>query len=199
MQYFSSSRRQLFVGLALLLCAAVAAEAKPRRARAEARSHAAPYATLHPQARVRLQSAMKEMRRRGLRPHVTSAYRSRAAQRAIYACSQKRRCRARRGIYGARRPGTSLHEAGLAVDLAGVARGSRRHRRLTPRGRQMVRVMRKHGFNWRYGLKDPAHFEINPRRAGYRSGQAAINARHRRYTAKYSLRLASRRARSRRA
>ena len=93
----------------------------------------------------------------------------------------------RRGIYGARRPGTSMHEAGLAVDLGGVAAG-RRQRRLTPKGRQMVRIMRKHGFAWRYGLKDPAHFEASSRRAGYRSEEAAIRAGQRRWLAKHQVR-----------
>jgi hypothetical protein len=136
---------------------------------------------LDPHARVRLNAAMREMRRRGIRPRVNSAFRSRAEQRSIYRCARNRRCRARRGIYGARQPGTSLHEAGLAVDLGGVATGRRRHRRLTPKGRQMVRIMRKHGFAWRYGLKDPVHFEVSPRRAGYRSERAAIKAGQRRF------------------
>lgn len=142
---------------------------------------------LEPHARVRLNAAMREMRRRGLRPRVNSTFRTQAEQRALYRCAGNRRCRARRGIYGARRPGTSMHEAGMAVDLGGVATG-RRHRRLTPKGRQMVRVMRKHGFQWRYGLKDPAHFEISPRRAGYLSERAAIRAGQRRWLTRHRVR-----------
>jgi hypothetical protein len=34
--------------------------------------------------------------------------------------------------------------------------------------------MRKHGFKWRYGLADPAHFEADPRKHGYRTVQQAI-------------------------
>lgn len=134
-------------------------------------------------ARVRLNAAMSEMRRRGIRPRVNSAFRSHAEQRALYRCSRNRRCRARRGIYGAKRPGTSMHEAGLAVDIGGVATGRRHRRRLTPKGRQTVRIMRKHGFKWRYGLKDPAHFELSPQRAGYRTEKAAIKAGQRRWLA----------------
>jgi len=130
-------------------------------------------------ARVRLNAAMREMRRRGMRPRVNSTFRSDAEQKALYRCAHNRRCRARRGIYGAKRPGTSMHEAGLAVDMGGIAAG--RRRRLTPKGRQTVQIMRKHGFAWRYGLKDPAHFEISPRRAGYRTEQAAIKAGQRRW------------------
>ena len=130
-------------------------------------------------ARVRLNAAMREMRKKGIRPRVNSTFRSHAEQQAIYRCARSRRCRARRGIYGAKRPGTSMHEAGLAVDIGGVATG--RRRRLTPKGRQTVRIMRKHGFAWRYGLKDPAHFEVSPRRAGYRTEQAAIKAGQRRW------------------
>lgn len=129
---------------------------------------------------VRLNAAMREMRKRGIRPRVNSTFRSHLEQRAIYRCARNRRCRARRGIYGAKPPGASMHEAGLAVDIGGIATG-RRHRRLTPKGRQTVRIMRHHGFNWRYGLKDPAHFEISPQRAGYRTRQAAIKAGEQRW------------------
>lgn len=145
-------------------------------------------------ARARLNAAVRDMRRRGIRPRINSAFRSRAEQHAIYRCARSSRCRARRGIYGAKRPGTSMHEAGLAVDIGGVAAGHRR-RRLTPRGRQMVRIMRKHGFRWRYGLKDPAHFELSPRLAGYRTEKAAIRAGQRRWVAKgRARRRVSRRA-----
>ena len=145
-------------------------------------------------ARSRLNAAVRDMRRRGIRPRINSAFRSHAEQRSIYRCARSRRCRARRGIYGAKRPGTSMHEAGLAVDIGGVAAGHRR-RRLTPKGRLMVRIMRKHGFRWRYGLKDPAHFELSPQLAGYRTEKAAIRAGHRRWVAKSrARRRTSRRA-----
>src|SRR5215475_4101859 len=145
-------------------------------------------------ARARLNAAVRDMRRRGIRPRINSAFRSHAEQRAIYRCARLRRCRARRGIYGAKRPGTSMHEAGLAVDIGGVAAGHRR-RRLTPKGRQMVRIMRRHGFRWRYGLKDPAHFELSPQLAGYLTEKAAIKAGQRRSAPKSrARRRASRRA-----
>ncbi|MBO0722503.1 MAG: M15 family metallopeptidase [Blastocatellia bacterium] len=128
-------------------------------------------------ARLRLKSALREMRRRGIQPRVNSTFRSSSEQRALYRCARSTRCRARRGIYGAQPPGASMHEAGLAVDLGGVAN----RRRLTPKGRQMVRIMRRHGFSWRYGLKDPAHFEMSPQRAGYNSRESAIKAGQRRW------------------
>jgi LAS superfamily LD-carboxypeptidase LdcB len=133
-------------------------------------------AGLHPKAQVKMQSALKEMNRIGVCPAVTSGYRSQSQQRAIYSCARHRHCRVRRGIYGARKPGTSLHEAGLAVDFANVARCKKRNRRLTRDGSKIVKVMRKHGFKWRYGLKDPAHFELDPRAAGFKSEKAAISA-----------------------
>jgi len=34
--------------------------------------------------------------------------------------------------------------------------------------------MKKNGFNWRYGLSDPVHFEADPRKHGYRSVKHAI-------------------------
>lgn len=135
---------------------------------------------LDAKARARLKAALRELRKRGLQPRVNSTFRSQSEQHAMYRCARNRRCRHRRGIYGAKPPGSSMHEAGLAVDLSGIAAG-RRKRRLTPQGRQTVRVMQRHGFNWRYGLKDPAHFELSPQQAGYRSPQAAIQAGQQRW------------------
>jgi LAS superfamily LD-carboxypeptidase LdcB len=140
--------------------------------------------------RVRLNAAMRDMRRRGIRPRVNSTFRSQAEQWALYRCSRSRRCRARRGVYGAKRPGTSMHEAGLAVDIGGVSKG---RRRLTPRGRKIVRIMRKHGFKWRYGMRDPVHFELNPQTAGYRTEKAAIKAGQRRWVANNRARRRARR------
>lgn len=133
---------------------------------------------LHPQTQIKVKAAIKDMDRLGVCPAITSAYRSNAEQQEIYRCAHRRRCRVQRGIYSARKPGTSLHEAGLAVDFADIAHGKKRH--LTPEGRKVVKVMQKHGFNWRYGLKDPAHFELDPRTAGYKSEQAAIAAAQKR-------------------
>jgi|SRR5215475_3444873 len=140
--------------------------------------------------RVRLNAAMRDMRRRGIRPRVNSTFRSQAEQRALYRCARNRRCRARRGIYGAKRPGTSMHEAGLAVDLGGVSHG---RRRLTPKGRKIVRIMRRHGFRWRYGLKDPPHFELSPQQAGYRTEKAAIKAGQQRWVGNNRARRRARR------
>jgi len=83
-----------------------------------------------------------------------------------------------------------MHEAGLAVDLGGVAKG---RRGLTPKGRQTVRIMRRHGFKWRYGMKDPAHFELSPQAAGYRTEKAAIKAGQHRWVAKNRARRRARR------
>lgn len=119
--------------------------------------------------------ALTEIRRAGYNPAITSTWRSQEDQARLYNCTRNRRCRrANPGLYGARPPGTSLHEAGLAVDVSGIASGRRGARRLTPRGRRIVSIMKKNGFNWRYGLADPAHFEADPRRAGYRNLNQAI-------------------------
>jgi len=118
--------------------------------------------------------AVREMKRSGITPRVTSAWRSSTDQNELHKCSLNSRCRHRRGIYSANPSGQSLHEAGLAVDIAGVTAGSRGQRRLTPRGRRIVRIMEKNGFKWRYGMSDPVHFEASPRTAGYRSVAQAI-------------------------
>jgi D-alanyl-D-alanine carboxypeptidase len=116
------------------------------------------------------------MKREGIKPEVTSAWRSAADQARLHKCSRSARCRkAHPGLYYALPSGQSLHEAGFAVDISGVAAGPRGNKRLTTRGRRIVSIMRKNGFDWRYGLADPAHFEADPRESGYRSVKAAIN------------------------
>jgi hypothetical protein len=113
------------VGLVIMLAGSRPTYAKPRvRAVSPARLKA-----MNPPARARLNAAVREMRQRGIRPRLTSTYRSRAEQRALYRCAQNRRCRVRRGVYGANPPGASKHETGLAVDIAGIATGPRRQRK----------------------------------------------------------------------
>jgi len=68
-----------------------------------------------------------------------------------------------------------MHEAGFAVDMSGIAAGPRGRKRLTSKGQRIVSIMRKNGFTWRYGLSDPAHFEADPRKHGYRTLKQAIN------------------------
>jgi LAS superfamily LD-carboxypeptidase LdcB len=120
-------------------------------------------------------AAMRDMKRAGIKPMVTSAWRSSEYQARLHNCSGSRRCRrANPGLYRAMPPGRSLHEAGLAVDMSGIAAGPRGAKRLTPRGRRIVGIMQKNGFRWRYGLADPAHFEADPRKAGYRNARQAI-------------------------
>jgi hypothetical protein len=120
-------------------------------------------------------AAMRDLRRAGIRPRVTSVWRSSASQARLHRCSLSTRCRrSNPGLYFALPAGKSIHEAGFAVDIAGVATGPRGAKRLTPQGRRIVAIMRKNGFNWRYGLADPVHFEIDPRKHGYRSVREAI-------------------------
>jgi hypothetical protein len=72
-------------------------------------------------------------------------------------------------------PGQSAHEAGLALDMSGIAAGPRGSKHLTPQGRRIVTIMEKNGFNWKYGLADPVHFEADPRDYGYRNLKQAIH------------------------
>ena len=120
-------------------------------------------------------AAMRDLKRAGIRPRVTSVWRSSASQAQLHRCSLSTRCRrSNPGLYRALPAGSSIHEAGFAVDIAGVATGPRGAKRLTPQGRRIVAIMKKHGFNWRYGLADPVHFEADPRKYGYRSVRQAI-------------------------
>lgn len=120
--------------------------------------------------------AMRDLKRAGITPTVTSTWRSSHDQARLHDCSRSSRCRrSHPGLYYAMPAGQSLHEAGFAVDISGVASGPRGKKRLTKRGKKIVAVMKNNGFNWRYGLADPVHFEANPREYGYRSVKQAIN------------------------
>ncbi|MFY9611293.1 MAG: D-alanyl-D-alanine carboxypeptidase family protein [Blastocatellia bacterium] len=149
-------------------------EARGRKAFAtELPCHSKDY--LDPKIRKNYRAALNEMKRAGLKPKVTSQWRSSGYQARLHRCSLSRRCRINHpGLYRALPPGNSIHEAGFAVDIAGVATGPRGAKRLTARGRRIIPIMKRHGFNWRYGLKDPVHFEGNPQRFGYRSVKHAI-------------------------
>jgi hypothetical protein len=148
-----------------------------RRTVAAARCH--PKGYVDPKISRDLKAAIGKMRRYGIKPVITSAWRSSSEQAQLHRCSLSRRCRrAHPGLYYAMPPGQSLHEAAFAVDISGVAVGPRGAKRLTPRGRRIVLIMRQHGFKWPYGLRDPAHFEADPRKYGYRSVRQAIRKSH---------------------
>ena len=149
--------------------------------RTSAVSRRTSYAPCHPKGYVdphisqNFSAAMMSMKRSGIAPKVTSAWRSREDQARLHNCSRSSQCRrAHPGLYYALPPGQSMHEAAFAVDISGVASGPRGAKRLTPRGRRIVQVMQRNGFKWRYGLADPAHFEADPRRYGYRTVKQAI-------------------------
>jgi hypothetical protein len=130
---------------------------------------------LDPKIRNSYRAALVDMKRARLSPKVTSYWRSSADQARLHRCSLSRRCRLNHpGLYRAMPPGKSVHEAGFAVDIAGVAAGPRGGKRITTRGRRIVAIMKRHGFNWRYGLNDPVHFEANPQSYGYKSVKQAI-------------------------
>ncbi len=145
-----------------------------------------------PKIAARYNSAMRDLNRSGVRPKITSAWRSSEKQAALYRCSNSQKCRRQNpGLYYAKPPGSSAHEAGLAVDISGIAAGPRGAKRVTRNGRKIIRVMEKNGFAWRYGLKDPAHFEADPKKAGYRNLNHAI----RKTQSKCSVRLTKKKRR----
>ena len=161
-----------------LPCAAEAARGR-RQSRAHKRVAANPPCHskdyLDPKIRKNYRAALVDMSRARLKPKATSYWRSSADQARLHRCSLSQRCRLNHpGLYRALPPGQSIHEAGFAVDIAGVATGPRGGKRLTNNGRKIVTIMKKHGFNWPYGLRDPVHFEASPQRYGYRSVKQAI-------------------------
>ena len=145
-----------------------------------------------PKVKSQLSAAEHDMRRAGIKPKITSTWRSSQDQNWIYNCTSSKRCRATHpGLYKALPPGQSLHEAGFAVDVAGIASGRRGEKHLTPQGRKIVKIMDKHGFKWRYGLRDPVHFEADPKRHGYRSVKQAIQINQNRCEARLAAQKAS--------
>jgi len=130
---------------------------------------------LDPKIARNYQAAMRDMKRAGIKPRITSVWRSSESQAQLHRCSLSTRCRrSNPGLYRALPAGRSIHEAGFAVDIGGIASGPRGAKRLTPQGKRIVKIMNKNGFNWRYGMADPVHFEADPRKHGYRSVQQAI-------------------------
>lgn len=131
---------------------------------------------LDPKVAVNYKTAVRQMTREGIKPKVTSVWRSTDYQAHLHKCSTNARCRKEHpGLYYALPPGNSLHEAGFAVDISGVAAGPRGRKHLTSQGHRIVSIMRKNGFNWRYELADPAHFEADPKKHGYRNAKQAIS------------------------
>jgi D-alanyl-D-alanine carboxypeptidase len=161
-------------------CAASLAKTKKGRASQRGAKHARSLPChskdyVDPKIAKNYRAAMRDMRRAGIKPRVTSVWRSSASQARLHRCSLSTRCRrSNPGLYRALPAGRSIHEAGFAVDIAGVATGPRGAKRLTPQGRRIVAIMKKNGFNWRYGLADPVHFEADPTKYGYRSVRHAI-------------------------
>lgn len=164
-------------------CAPCAASSSKPRAGQALKKNAKPTAStpchpkdyMDPKIAASYKTAVREMKRQGIKPKVTSVWRSTDYQAQLHKCSTSTNCRrAHPGLYYALPPGKSLHEAGFAVDISGVAAGPRGNKRLTSQGKRIVGIMRKNGFNWRYKLKDPAHFEADPKKHGYRSSKQAI-------------------------
>ena len=158
-------------------CASCAAKKRTgsRRSSARVSLPCHPKNYVNPRIAKNYNAAMREMRRAGITPRVTSLWRSSAKQASLHRCSLSTRCRRLNpGLYRALPAGKSIHESGFAVDIAGVAKGPRGAKRVTPRGRSIIAIMKRHGFSWRYGLADPVHFEADPRRYGYRTVKEAI-------------------------
>ncbi len=89
-------------------------------------------------------AALRDMKRAGIKPHITSVWRSSESQAELHRCSLSTRCRrANPGLYRALPAGKSIHEAGFAVDMAGIAAGPRGDKRLTPQGKRIVAIMKK--------------------------------------------------------
>lgn len=149
--------------------------AKPAKKKLAKPAPCKPKGYIDPKVSGKFNAALRDLKRAGIKPQITSAWRSSERQAQLYRCSNSKRCRrAHPGLYYAKPAGSSLHEAGFAVDISGIARGRRGAKTVTPQGQRIISIMRKYGFKWRYGLADPAHFEADPTRHGYRNVKQAI-------------------------
>jgi hypothetical protein len=101
---------------------------------------------LNPTVRQRLILAQDELRKKGIKAHVTSGYRDSAKQAELYNAYI---ARGRTGLPAAP-PGRSKHEHGVAIDLALADEKQRA---------AANEVMARHGFSWPLGKKDPVHYE----------------------------------------
>ena len=93
-----------------------------------------------------LVAAFRELNEHGIEPQINSGFRNEKDQTGL-----------RKGGAG-KNPvakGTSLHQAGYAVDINGTK---------DPKFKTIRRVMKKHGFSWGGYFKepDPPHFFMNP-------------------------------------
>jgi hypothetical protein len=187
-----SSKRGATAAAACNSCGGAAAAKNARSSRRRAKSIAVPCQPkgfIDPRVSHRLDAAMRDLRRAGIKPQITSAWRSSDHQARLHRCSNSKRCRrSHPGLYYALPAGSSMHEAGFAVDVSGIAKGPRGAKTLTPDGRRIISVMRRHGFNWRYGLADPAHFEADPTKHGYSTVKQAITRNQTRCTVRAASR-----------
>ena len=82
---------------------------------------------LDPKIASNYKAALRDMKRAGIKPHITSVWRSSENQAELHRCSLSSRCRrANPSLYRALPAGKSIHEAGFAVDMAGIAAGPHR-------------------------------------------------------------------------
>lgn len=147
-----------------------------------------------------LRAALSDLNKSGIKPTITSTWRSSGDQRWLFNCTSSKRCRSLHpGLYKALPPGTSLHEAGFAVDITGVAQGPNGRKHFTAQGRKIVRIMSRHGFNWKYGMSDPVHFEANPKAHGYHNLKQAIRTNQTRCDAGTAVKQAVKKGRPSRA
>lgn len=101
-------------------------------------------ATLHPAFQPYAKAIVEVAQREGLRPVVTSTYRSIAKQRRLY-----REWQAGKRTYPVAYPGRSLHNYGLALDMVADDLA------------WLGKVWESWGGTWG-GPKDPVHFQPFP-------------------------------------
>src|SRR5215216_7952307 len=95
-----------------------------KAAKSIGKSSCHPKGYVDPKVARKYNAAMRDMKRAGIKPHITSAWRSSQYQAGLHNCSRSSRCRrAHPGLYYALPAGQSMHEAGFAVDISGIAAG----------------------------------------------------------------------------
>ncbi len=110
----------------------------------------------------KVQTVLAQTHKEGINLKITSAYRTVAHQKNLYKARQRGR-----HPYSVAKPGTSKHNAGLAVDV--------NWNQLTRKQKKSVKALfKKQGFKWA-GINDPVHFAVDPKSVGYSSLKDAVD------------------------
>ena len=114
---------------------------------------------LHPKVAAAAKAAISECNALGLKLLVTCTHRTGAEQAALFA--QGRTTPGPKVTFA--RPGESLHQYGMALDLYPMVNGKPEFSGKHPNWEKIAAVFKKHGFEWGFDwkkFKEKPHFQM---------------------------------------